>query len=105
MALILLATFPLDIVYSTQLVPTVPVATCWTIALLLLVTAERKRLGDGRAASVLAALGGVALGVSWLCNESGPLFAVALVIWTAATGSSRKLLTLAAAGAVAVFLV
>ena len=40
LALILLATLPLDIVYSTQLVPTVPVATCWTISLLLLVTAE-----------------------------------------------------------------
>ena len=43
LALILLATLPLDIVYSTQLVPTVPVATCWAISLLLLVTAERER--------------------------------------------------------------
>ena len=104
-ALILLATFPLDIVYSTQLVPTVPVATCWTISLLLLVAAERERRRDSRAAGVLAVLSGVALGVAWLCNESGPLFAAALVIWTAATGSSRKLLALAGAGAVAVFLV
>ena len=104
-ALILLATFPLDIVYSTQLVPTVPVAACWTISLLLLVTAERERRRDSRAAGVLAVLSGVALGVAWLCNESGPLFAAALVIWTAATGSSRKLLALAGAGAVAVFLV
>jgi hypothetical protein len=104
-ALILLATFPLDIVYSTQLVPTVPVATCWTISLLLLVTAERDRRRDRRTAGVLAVASGAALGVAWLCNESGPLFAAALVIWTAATGSSRKLLALAGAGAVAVFLV
>ena len=104
LALILLATLPLDIVYSTQLVPTVPVATCWAISLLLLVTAERELRHDSRRAGMFAVLSGVALGVSWLCNESGPLFAVALVIWTVATGSSRKLLALAAAGALAVFL-
>jgi 4-amino-4-deoxy-L-arabinose transferase-like glycosyltransferase len=103
LALAFLATFPLDIVYATQLVPSIPVVACWAAALLLFLRADARNRESRPGASLLAFLSGAMIGISWLCNEPGPLFFVVLLTWTVVNNSRWRLLALAGVGALSVF--
>ena len=84
-AALLMAFFPMNVVYSTQLIPQVPLACAVTASLLCLVEGDRLCLerdapSRRRGASLMLASGAL-LGVGWMINEPAPFFLAIIVLY------------------------
>jgi len=82
---LILSLFPLDIVYSSQLVPTVPLACALSACLLCFVLGDdlyhsSSPRGKTKGAALLL-LSGLLLGAGWLINEPAPLFGIVVVLY------------------------
>jgi len=84
-AALLMAFFPMNIVYSTQLIPQVPLACAVTASLLCLLEADRLCLESDahprRRGAFLMAASGVLLGIGWMINEPAPFFLAIIVLY------------------------
>jgi hypothetical protein len=107
-AALILALFPLDIVYSTQLVPTVPLACALAASLLVFVKGDRLCFAEGRRSRLTGAallfVSGIFLGAGWLVNEPAPLFAVVIALYPVLKKRVSACHLLFLAGALSVFL-
>jgi 4-amino-4-deoxy-L-arabinose transferase-like glycosyltransferase len=106
---LMLALFPLDLVYCTQLVPTVPLACALTGSLLCFIKGdllnEKKEKGSSRKANLLFLFSGILIGIGWMINEPAPLFGIVIVLYPLLKWKFRVNYLLFIVGAVGVFLV
>ena len=108
-ASLMLAFFPLDVVYSTQLVPTVPLACFLVACLLCFVKADLMSQSDRQSArkrsELVFFMSGVLLGMGWMVNEPAPLFGFTVFFYAVSRGRSYRGFFLFCLGALSVLLI
>jgi len=104
---LILSLCPLDVVYSSQLVPTVPLACVLSACLLCFVLGDDLYHSGGRRCrakgGALLLLSGLLLGAGWLINEPAPLFGIVVVLYAIQRKRICAGHVLFLAGALAVF--
>lgn len=105
---LMLTLFPLDIVYCTQLVPTVPLACVLTGSLICFVKGDMV-YGEGQKWSqkkgkLLFLFSGILLGLGWMINEPAPLFGIVILLYCFIKRRFRPSYFLFIAGALGVFM-
>ncbi len=107
-AALMLTFFPLDIVYCTQLVPTVPLACALTGSLLCFITGDRlyksKQHYASRKANLCFLGSGLFIGVGWLINELFFLFWLVILLYLLFEWKFHVAYLFCVVGAVGVFL-